>query len=383
MELARWGRRDRDLVTLWLPVIGVATASQAGLGLEEPWSGSDAGLAVIALLQAGPLALRRRWPVVSAALVAATLPLQDALGGSLSFGTFVAVLVVAYSLGRYAATARSQAVGTVLVLGGVVLGTLESVADAPTELVFPVFYVAAALAVGAVVRRLVTQAAELRELNSVLERERDATVRLAVAGERLRLSRELHDSVAHTLTVAVVQAERCEQALVDDPGSASEAVRAIQAAGRRGLSELRSVLRLLRDPDTPVRDPGLADLEALVTAMSGPHLRVTLTSDGEPALVADEVGRQLFRVAQESLTNVVRHSDASTAAVAVSVGRDSVTVEVTDPGPRRAGASPWGGHGLAVMAERMACVAGSVAAGPDRDGFRVAATAPLTGEAAR
>jgi signal transduction histidine kinase len=383
MELARWGRQDRDLVTLWLPVVGVAAASQAGLGLEEPWSGSDAGLAVVALLQAGPLALRRRWPVVSAALVAATLPLQEALGGSLSFGTFVAVLVVAYSLGRYAATAGSQAAGTVLVLGGVVLGTLESVADAPTDLVFPVFYVSAALAVGAVVRRLVSQAAELRELNSVLERERDATVRLAVAGERLRLSRELHDSVAHTLTVAVVQAERCEQALADDPGSASEAVRAIQAAGRRGLSELRSVLRLLRDPDTPVRDPGLADLGALVAAMSGPDLQVALTWDGEPARVADEVGLQLFRVAQESLTNVVRHSDASAAAVRLSVGPDSVTVEVTDPGPSRTSALPCGGHGLAVMAERMAGVGGSVVAGHDGDGFRVAASAPLTGEVAR
>jgi signal transduction histidine kinase len=383
MELARWGRQDRDLVTLWLPVVGVAAASQAGLGLEEPWSGSDAGLAVVALLQAGPLALRRRWPVVSAALVAATLPLQEALGGSLSFGTFVAVLVVAYSLGRYAATAGSQAAGTVLVLGGVVLGTLESVADAPTDLVFPVFYVSAALAVGAVVRRLVSQAAELRELNSVLERERDATVRLAVAGERLRLSRELHDSVAHTLTVAVVQAERCEQALADDPGSASEAVRAIQAAGRRGLSELRSVLRLLRDPDTPVRDPGLADLGALVAAMSGPDLQVALTWDGEPARVADEVGLQLFRVTQESLTNVVRHSDASAAAVRLSVGPDSVTVEVTDPGPSRTSALPCGGHGLAVMAERMAGVGGSVVAGHDGDGFRVAASAPLTGEVAR
>jgi signal transduction histidine kinase len=383
MELARWGRQDRDLVTLWLPVVGVAAASQAGLGLEEPWSGSDAGLAVVALLQAGPLALRRRWPVVSAALVAATLPLQEALGGSLSFGTFVAVLVVAYSLGRYAATAGSQAAGTVLVLSGVVLGTLESVAAAPTDLVFPVFYVSAALAVGAVVRRLVSQAAELRELNSVLERERDATVRLAVAGERLRLSRELHDSVAHTLTVAVVQAERCEQALADDPGSASEAVRAIQAAGRRGLSELRSVLRLLRDPDTPVRDPGLADLGALVAAMSGPDLQVALTWDGEPARVADEVGLQLFRVTQESLTNVVRHSDASAAAVRLSVGPDSVTVEVTDPGPSRTSALPCGGHGLAVMAERMAGVGGSVVAGHDGDGFRVAASAPLTGEVAR
>lgn len=376
MERAVREQRDWDVVTQWAPAVGVAAVTQAGLGLEEPWAGSDAFLTLTSLMLALPLLVRRRWPLVAAGLVAVAAPVQEALGGSLSFGTFVAVLVTAYAVGRHAQP-RAAVLGTAVILAGVVLGNLESLPEDATELVIPVFYVVGSVSIGAVVRRLHDQADTLTELNRALARERDATVRLAVAGERMRLSRDLHDSVAHTLTVAVVQAERCEQAIGDDPESATAAAVAIQEAGRRGLAELRSVLRVLRDPDAPVREPGLDDLGALATLVSESGLDVTVVTDGDLARVPDATGVQLFRIVQEALTNVLKHSAAGTATVVVTVDAGAVEVTVTDPGPPLTGAQPASGHGIAVMGERLGGLDGHVTTGRDGTGFRVSVSVPL------
>ena len=235
----RWptgGRWDWEAVTLWAPVVAVAGLSQAGVGLEEPWTGSDLALAVVSLLVAAPLALRRWHPLATAGVVAVAVPMQDALGGSLGFATFFAVLVSAYAAGRHAQW-WATAAGAGLLLLGIIVAMRGSLPAQAPELIFPVFYVSVAAVLGAVVRRLTTQAAELRRLNVALARERDATARLAVATERVRLARDLHDVVAHTLTIAVVQAEECEEAVTDDPERARTAARRVQEAGRRGLAE--------------------------------------------------------------------------------------------------------------------------------------------------
>jgi len=374
----RW---DWGTVTLWAPVVGVAALSQTGIGLEEPWTGSDAGLAVTSILLAGPLVARRLHPLLAGALVALALPVQDALGGSLAFASFVAVLVATYSLGR-CAPPRPAAAGAATVLLGIVVAMRDALPDDLPELVFPFFYVSAATVLGGVVRRLTTQAAELRRLNEALARERDATARLAVATERMRLARDLHDVVAHTLTVAVVQAESCEEAIGDDPERARAAAREVQEAGRRGLADLRSMVRVLRDADSPPDDPGLAELETLAAVLAGAGLEVAVRREGDLGAVPGEVGRQLFRVVQEALTNVVKHSAASSAVVDVRGTGDEVEVSVQDPGPALGSALPSGGHGLAGMVERLDPYGGAVDAAPDGTGFRVRARVPLRREAA-
>jgi signal transduction histidine kinase len=369
----RWNWDD---VTLWAPVVGVVAVSQTKLGIEDTWSGSDGVLTVTSLLSAAPLLARRRWPILTATAVAIALVLQETLGGSLSFGAFIAVLVVTYSAGRHAAVPRAAA-GAVIVLVGAAVASRDHLPDDAVEFAFPLFYVSVATVVGAVVRRLREQATRLQALNAALARERDASARLAVATERMRLSRDLHDSVAHTLTVAVVQAESCEQALADDPDSAKAAAVAIQDAGRRGLAELRSVLRVLRDPEADVRAPGLLDVEALATVMSESGLDVTFTRSGDLRSVPDDVGRQLFLVAQESLTNVIKHSAATSAEVRIIVDGASTHVEVLDPGPAIVTGFPPGGHGVNVMTERLAEIGGRVTAASDGAGYRVHATVPL------
>jgi signal transduction histidine kinase len=377
MRLARPGRWDWGAITLWAPVIGVAAASQAKLGLEEPWTGSDVVLTLTSLLQATPLILRRRWPLLTTVLLAAALPVQEALGGALSFGSFVAVLVAAYSAGRYAA-ARVAALGSLLLLLGAAWGTSAQWPQGAADLVFPLFYISAATAVGGVVKRLSEQARELQGLNEALARERDASARLAVAGERMRLSRDLHDSIAHTLTVAVVQAEKCEQAIEEDPLAARSSAIAIQEAARSGLSELRSVLRVLRDPEAPVGEPGLADLEALATVVSQSGLQVQTEVCGDRSTVPEELGRQLFRVAQEALTNVIRHSAAQRATLNVTITGDTVELSVSDDGPALSSKIASDGHGVSVMGERLTALGGQVQAGAFGAGYQVRACAPLT-----
>jgi signal transduction histidine kinase len=376
MTLARRRRWDWDGITLWVPVVGVAAVTQTKLGLEEPWTGSDAVLTATSLLQATPLVARRRWPVATAALIAAALPIQEALGGALSFGSFVAVLVASYSVGRHA-TARLAIVGAAITLLGVLLGTRDQLPEDAPDLIFPLFYVSAAASIGAVVKRLSEQSTELQELNAALARERDATARLATVGERMRLSRDLHDSVAHTLTVAVVQAENCEQAIHDDPDAAKSAALAIQEACRHGLSELRSVLRVLRDPDAPAGEPRLADVGALAMVVSESGLDVRVTTRGDLESVPDVIARQLFRVVQESLTNVIKHSAATTANVRVVIAAESAAVSVTDPGPASTSGPSSRGHGTAIMTERLANFGGHVTAGPDGAGYCVHALVPL------
>jgi len=373
---------DWAAVTLWAPVVAVAALGQLGIGLEEPWLGSDLELAVTSVLLAAPLVVRRSRPVLAAALVAVALVVQDALGGSLSFASFVAVLVAAYGAGR-CTSARLAALGWLTLLLGVATAMRSAFPHEAAELVFPLFYVSAAVALGAVVRRLTTQAVELRRLNDALARERDATAQLAVATERMRLARDLHDVVAHTLTVVVVQAESCEDAIDDDPAGARTAVREVQEAGRRGLAELRSMVRVLRDTEDPAATPGLDEVETLAAVMGGAGLDVEVRRVGDLSAVPDDVGRQLSRIVQEALTNVVKHSGAGAASVRLEGRAHEVLVTVADLGPTLGSHLPSGGHGVAGMAERLAPYGGSVVAGPDGTGFRVHARVPLQGRVAR
>lgn len=366
-------------VATWAPVVAVAVLSQTGIGLESAWSGSAAGLAVTSVLLAGPLLVRAVRPVFAAVLVGVALVVQVELGGSLHFASFITVLVASYAAGRHAA-ARRAPLGVGALLLGVVVAMRHSLPGTAVELVFPLFYVTAAAVLGSVVRRQSRQAAELRGLNQALVREREALDRLVLATERLRLARELHDVVAHTLTVTVIQAQACEDALDDEPERARQAAREVQAAGRRGLADLRSLVRVLRDADAPTDDAGLDDLDALAAVMTGAGLEVAITREGELPALASQLEHQLYRIAQEALTNVVKHSTAVSVTLALRRVARCVELEVVDPGPPVREPVPPGGHGLSGMQERLAPFDGQVLAGPHLGGFRVLVRVPLHNE---
>ena len=231
-----------------------------------------------------------------------------------------------------------------------------------------------------------------------------------VEEERLRIARELHDVVAHTMATITVQAAAATQLLHDRPNEAAESLKAIRAASKDGLRELRAILDVLRtagSPDDPTQPtPGLSRLDALVTGVRAAGLPVTVTISGRQRDLPAITDLSAFRIIQEALTNTLRHAGPATAAVALDYGKNQLHVEVTDTGhgltdsageaayaafiidagfPVSAqlavGQNPGGtaaGHGLRGMRERAAAAGGTIEIGPlPGAGFRVAATLPL------
>ena len=217
--------------------------------------------------------------------------------------------------------------------------------------------------------------------------EQDA--RRRIDEERLRIARELHDVVAHTMATINVQAGVAAHVLSSRPEAAAESLQAIKAASKEGLKELRAILNVLRqadDADPTQPTPGTAQLETLIAGARQAGLETTFTVTGEQVPLPAAVDLAAYRIVQESLTNAIRHAGPATAAVSLGYHHDELRIDVTDTGRGQsvsAAAGQSGGHGLAGMRERAAAVGGTVETGPGPGGgFRVAARLPFGGRLA-
>jgi signal transduction histidine kinase len=227
--------------------------------------------------------------------------------------------------------------------------------------------------------------ASLEERAARLEWERDAQAQIAAAAERARIARELHDVVAHNVSVMVVQADGASYALRRDPGRAAEALTAISSTGRQALAEMRRLLGVLRrdeDVTGPQRAPlpGIGQLDELLEQSRAAGLPVTFSVKGVPQQLPDGAALAAYRIVQESLTNTRKHGGPSASAhVALRYLEDALVLQVTDDGQGTAAVSDGAGHGLAGMRERVAVYGGSVEARPrPGGGFQVTARLPLT-----
>ncbi|MFF9074687.1 sensor histidine kinase [Streptomyces sp. NPDC014735] len=210
--------------------------------------------------------------------------------------------------------------------------------------------------------------------------EQEAAQRRRADEERLRMARELHDVLAHSISVINVQSSVGLALLDSDPEQARAALTAIRAAGRQALGEVRQVLDALRAPGDAPRAPapGLDRLPELVDQAASAGLAVTVETDGARDAVPPATGLAAFRIVQEALTNVIRHSGSRTARVRIGYGPGRVRLRVDDDGPAAGGDAGGGGNGLAGMRERAAALGGTIEAGPRADGgFRVLAELPL------
>jgi signal transduction histidine kinase len=284
--------------------------------------------------------------------------------GPVLFSLAVALYTVAaHRPLRFAALASGAVF--VIVLAGDFIG-----AGVGMDVIGPIgAWVAAPLAVGVVVRVSREQ---------VLQARRDDARRQADA-ERLRVAQEVHDVVGHGLAAINMQAEIALHVLQRQPGQAEAALTAISRTSRESLDELRATLGAVRrgdDLDDRTPAPGLARLDALVDRTRAVGVPVSVDVSGTlPALPA-AVDLAAYRIVQESLTNVLRHAGAATAAVRISIGDDGLTVSVSDTG--RASSPVGDGHGLAGMRERVTALGGSLTAGPQPGGgFAVTATLPV------
>ena len=223
--------------------------------------------------------------------------------------------------------------------------------------------------------------AELEERAALLEREREEAEQAAVAEERRRIARELHDVIAHSITLMTVQAGAARLLLSEDPGRAREPVLSVEQTGRHALAELRRLLGMLRADEREVSlapQPGLARLDDLLGQARGAGLPVELAVAGEPRVLPPGVELTAYRIVQEALTNARRHAGPARAHVLLRYRIKALDLEVTDDGRQAPTTGDGAGHGLVGMRERVALYDGTFEAGPRPEGgYAVRARLPL------
>ena len=341
--------------------------------------------AVLLLLATLPLALRRVAPAVSLLTIAGALVLA-ALLVSHSHGIpvelFLALLLAFYSVGAHADDRNAVFVGA-LALGAIAAADLArpsffNASGSPRPAAWLAF--AIAWLVGRDLRRRRQRVVGLADRAAQLEREREERARRAVAEERARIARELHDVIAHGVSVIVVQSQAGSH-LLDDPERVRGVFGTIESSARDALVELRRLLGVLRSADEDLAigpQPGLGSLEALVEQVRASGLPVELRVEGEPVRLPAGIDLSAYRIVQEALTNVVKHADDATTEVVIRYASGQLELDILDDG-RGAPVSPNGsGHGLIGMRERVALYGGTLEVGPrENGGYAVRARLPL------
>jgi signal transduction histidine kinase len=357
---------------------------------------------LLSIIVALPVGLRRRDPVGALLLALVGCSLIVAVGGEVNRGPFLPLALVLYMVAatrtRMVAAAALATSLALLVIQALIL-SLAGRGSGPATGVALILIIAWLIGISAQQRR------------SYTARLREQVATAAVTEERLRIARELHDVVAHSMTVVAVQAGFGEYVFEHEPEQARAALGNIQHVTREALSDMQRLLGVLRQDGTgqpdgtqpggarpatgPARQlqlapaPGLAELQRLVSTTAGAGVRVEVTSTGDPRDIPAGIDQSAFRIVQEALTNVVKHSGAGSCTVTVGYERAGLSVEIIDPGgegpaarqPHAAGADgrPNGtGHGILGMRERVSLCGGEFSAGPlPGQGFRVAARFPL------
>jgi len=380
------GRIERRWVVDGLLAVAVLAAQlTATIGparSPSPWRPPD-GLAY-GLLAIGPLALvaRRRWPLAVLAVTLATSVAYAARGypeGPSGLAVYSALYTVATLVERRQALPAALAT-VVAAAGSEVVFYGDTMFEG--EPVYVALSLLAFLWLGEAVRARRAYVAELRDRAERAERTREEEARRRVGEERLRIARELHDVVSHSIGVISVQAGVAAHLLRRRPDKADQALAAIRQASDEALGELHAMLGVLRQPgegQAPLAPaPGLAQLDSLVGRAAMAGVRVEVAVEGEPRPLPPAVDLACYRIVQESLTNVVRHAGATSATVGIAHGGGEVVIDVVDDGRgSTADGGKGAGRGIAGMRERAGALGGTLAAGPRPEGgFRVHASLP-------
>ena len=374
-------------------LIELATLRDAeGASTAELW-----WTAAFMLVQTLPLALRRRYPFAVFAVVGTASILYDVLDIQPDPNTALfASLLSVYSVSAYASRRLALGAAVIVVAALVVLNVPPLVDDEDFASLLTQFaLIGGAWVVGQNTRYRRRETELLAERAERIERERQERDRIAALEERDRLAREIHDVIAHSVSVIAVQAGAARAIAEQRPDRAREALAQIEEVSRDTMVELRRAIGSLRAPADQAAlapAPGLADLEDLAQKVLEAGVEVRIVREGDPSEVPAAIDLSAFRIVQEALTNTVKHAAPTAARVLVRSDADAVEVLVTDEGPRPGSrpsgdvnrAMPSGGHGLVGMRERVVLLGGTFQAAPDGAGFSVRARFPLrSGERAR
>ncbi|WBB76325.1 sensor histidine kinase [Micromonospora sp. WMMD1128] len=391
-----------DRLILGRPLRGVAfdvavsglVALFAVLGLFAEQGGRPA--LAVGLAMAAALLFRRTHPSAVAVAVAALALLQVIVGWG-PLGYDIGVLIALYSVVKYADRARDGILAGIGAAIGVLLSALSWPGPAPwwAGALYYGLITGAVWLVGLNVRTRRLYVLSLEERAATADREREAESRAAVAEERTRIARELHDVVAHSLAVMIVQADGVRFTLDRDPATAREAAKVVADTGRQALEDMRRLVGVLREPSRPEpaavadepagepahRRPALVELPALLDRFRAAGLRIDCAGAGTPVPLPPGLELTVYRVVQESLTNALKHAGVGASVeLTLDWDADTVAVRAVDDGRGRpvVRPAPSGGHGLVGMRERVGVYDGSLAAGPTlAGGWRVEVRLPL------
>ena len=378
----------------WALALALTVGIEAEIRFDAPAGltvhGGRAALAAVAVLITLPLAWRRRAPLAVMATILAAFAAIDVVLISHDPGTpisaLIAVGVAFYTVGAHTEGRRAlvggcaglAAVAAIDYLGG---GVFQSVGG-----VRPGVWLILALVwqAGREVRRRRLELGSLRARTAELEHDREEKARVAAAEERARIARELHDVVAHSVSVMVVQAQAADRVLEGEQPAARELLGSIETTGRQALTELRRLLGLLRRDEHQASlapQPSLRYLDGLVEQVRDAGLPVDLVVQGEPARLSPGVDLSAYRIVQEGLTNALKHAGRARARVVVCYAPGELQLEVADDG-QGSGDGAGAGHGLAGMRERVALYGGDLESGPVAGGgYVLRARLPLGADA--
>ena len=341
---------------------------------------------------AATVALRRFAPVVAVVLALAAASAFSATGGgALAIGPVMLVLDY-YLLGRRPRGRRSGWIDTVLLALPIVgVATDPNTSSPGSTLVVDVvfvwsFFFALPYAAGRAVRSRTSLNAELRINTERLEQQQRERARQAVVEERTRIARELHDVVAHSVSVMVIQTAAARAVARRDPAAAAEALRSVESCGRDALIDMRRMVGVLHRSDIDLQSgpaPGLSQLGMLAERARASGLPVQVTVEGEARSLPPALDLVSFRIVQEALTNAIKHAGPARALVRVTFMTDCLRLEIVDTGRgpvRRRDPGDAVGHGLVGMRERLSLYGGELRAGRrSGGGYEVLASIPLAG----
>ena len=373
----------RRLIDYGIP-LGLAVVALVELAtssdIDAPWPMQI----VFALGTTVPLVWRRRAPLAVMAVVFASVAVSDMaydIADNAS-SPFAGLLIATYAGGAY--TSRRDRWIAAAIIGVAVLAmAISNGEDVVGDILFIGGILYAVWGAATIVRSRQELAGALAARTVELEHEREENAKLAVAEERARIARELHDVVAHNLSIMVLQAGAERRAIGDERPQTTEALSAIEETGRTAMAEMRRLLGMLRRSDDELAlapQPSLRYLDDLVSQVRDAGLPVDLRIEGEPRAVAPGVDLSAYRIIQEALTNALKHAGPARARVTVRYGDNELDIEITDDGSGAAAPAPAGGHGLVGMRERVALFGGDLAAGRRLSGgYVVRAKLPLAG----
>jgi signal transduction histidine kinase len=372
----RPSRGDVALAVL-VGLLGLQGASDAD-GLKDPaW-------AVIGLIEctALPLALRSLWPLPVLGITLAAAVAGDLLFGSLQLpGPMIALYTVARHHDR-----RVSLAAAAVTAAGLAVPAASRAAESPLFAMAIYVVLVAAWAIGDNVRRRHAYLTRVQAREAAIEEEQQERARVAVAEERARITRELHDVISHNVSVMVLQAAAGADVFATRPERSREALHSIETAGREALAELRRLLSVVDAQGDEggglAPPPGLTRLPELVERVRATGLDVSVTVTGDERELPAGVDFSAYRIVQEALTNTLKHGHAATVRVDLRFGARVLEVEIVDDGTAaaQANARAGRGHGLIGMRERAAVFGGELEAGPrSQGGFAVRASIPLDG----